>query len=295
MPRSCCAALVIAGLLALPFAATAASDDVEVVRPSVADPRIAHYDEDDVVMVNRDAGPSAPLVVYLPGTHGRPQANAPLLQVIAVQGYRVISLAYNDEPSVSQVCPRDPDPDCARAFRQKRAFGDGTARVDNPPCEAIVSRLTTLLTWLDRHHPDDGWGTYLDADRQPAWTRIVLTGLSQGAGMAAFIAKQHAVRRVVLFSSPWDTTGDDRRPAPWLSTPSATPMDRWWAERHAREATTELIAHAYAALAIPPDHVLLFDRPLASRSASTNPFHGSTIRDSGYAPEWRRLFGPGDR
>ena len=266
--------------------------DVETIRPSTADPRIAQYDEPNVVVVNRAAGTRVPLVVFLPGTGGRPQPASPLLQVIAAQGYRVISLSYDDEPSVSQVCPRDPDPACSARFRQMRAFGDGTAKVANPPEEAIVSRLTTLLAYLDRSHPDDGWGADLDAEGQPAWDRFVLTGLSQGAGMAAYLAKRFAVRRVVLFSSPWDTTGSDRHPAPWLSSPSATPMERWWAERHAREATTDLIANAYAALAIPDDHLLVFDRPLTAQPrGQSNPFHGSTIRDAGYAPQWQQMFG----
>ena len=30
--------------------------------------------------------------------------------------------------------------------------------------------------------------------------------------MAAYIARQHEVKRVVLFSSPWDFTGADRTP-----------------------------------------------------------------------------------
>lgn len=104
------------------------------------------------------------------------------------------------------------------------------------------------------------------------------------------------MRRVVLFSSPWDTTGRDHLPAPWLSTPSATPMQRWRAERHAREATTDLIANAQAALAIPADHLLLFERALASEPrGSSNPFHGSTIRDAGDTPQWQRMFGEGSR
>jgi hypothetical protein len=110
--------------------------------------------------------------------------------------------------------------------------------------------------------------------------------------MAAFIAKHHAVRRAVLFSSPWETTGADRRPAPWLSEPSATPMDRWYAEYNAHENTADLIKAAYGALHIPADHIRVFSLDLPPGVGnSPNPYHGATAHDPRYAPEWRILFG----
>jgi hypothetical protein len=230
-------------------------------------------------------------VVFMPGTGGRPQNLLPLLHVIAGQGYRVIGLRYDDVPAVVQVCPHDPDPGCSARFRAMRSFGTGSGPVSNPPDEAIVPHLTQLLANLDRANPAAHWNRYLAGDGTPAWGRIVLSGLSQGAGMAAFIAKQVAVQRVVLFSSPWDMTGPDAHPAPWLATASATPSERWWAERHARERTTQLIANAYRALAIPGDQILIFDLPLAGPSALDNPFHAATAHDVRYAPQWRRLFG----
>jgi hypothetical protein len=65
----------------------------------------------------------------------------------------------------------------------------------------------------------------------PKWGRIVLAGQSQGAGMAAFIAKRQAAARVILFSSPWDfvvSDGKARRLAAWISAPSKTPPERWF-------------------------------------------------------------------
>ncbi len=276
--------LVLLASSLLAFGATAAT----FVKPSSVDPRIAHFDDDHVVI--GDAPAQAPLVVFLPGTGGKPANAMALLEVVAAQGYRVIGLEYDDEPAVAQVCPRDPDPDCSARFRRMRTTGEGPAPVSNAPEESIVARLSGLLAALARLDPSAGWAGYLMADGTPAWNRIVVSGLSQGAGMAAYIAKEHAVRRVVLFSSPWDFTGAGRRPAPWLSAPSATPAQRWWAERHVRENTTAALAAAYAALDIPPGHILLFDRDLRGRSPSDNPYHGSTIRDPGYADDWRRMF-----
>ena len=149
-----------------------------------------------------------------------------------------------------------------------------------------MPRLTELLRYLDQEHPEGGWRRYLNAD-EPAWSRIVMSGLSQGAGMAAFLAKRYPLNRVVLFSSPWDFRLPGRRPAPWLFDASVTPPDRWWAERHVRENTTAEIARAYEALRIRPSHVLLFDGPSPPDATGKNPFHGSTVKMEQYLPQWR--------
>ncbi len=272
------------------------SDDTEWVLPSQADPAVQQHNDANAVILPQNHAPGVPLAIFLPGTHGRPQNALALLHTIAGQGYRVIGLSYDDAPSLSQVCPKRPDPACSGRFREMRTFDHGPAPVDNPPAEAINGRLIALLKYLVHEHPADHWGDYLTPEGRPQWNRILVSGLSQGAGMAAFIAKFYPVYRVVLFSSPWDVTGADRHPAPWLSRPSATPAERWWAERHAREKTTELIAHAYKALGIPPDQILIFNRGLGSvpKGSGENPYHGSTIQNTEYQPEWQRMYGTAD-
>jgi hypothetical protein len=63
--------------------------------------------------------------------------------------------------------------------------------------------LTRLLQALARDHPTEGWDQYL-TNGTPNWPKIALTGQSQGAGMAAYIAKRVKLARVILSSSPWD-------------------------------------------------------------------------------------------
>jgi predicted esterase len=268
---------------------------VYVVKPSDTDPEIRHFDEPNYVVLKRTTSAQAQLAVFMPGTGGRPANTVQLLTVIADQGYRVIGLEYNDFPAVVEVCPHNPSPDCSGNFRRKRIFGDSTPSiVDNTPAESIVNRLVKLLEYLDRQHPEEGWRKYLTSDGAPEWSRIVVSGLSQGAGMAAYIAKHQSVARVVLFSSPWDYSVSSHMLAPWLIEPSATPPERWFAEYHKRERTAALIAQAYAALQIPANNLQVFDRdlpPEAGRSRGDNPFHGSTIHVPAYASQWRLLFG----
>jgi hypothetical protein len=193
-----------------------------------------------------------------------------------------------------QVCPNNPDSRCSGDFRRMRVFANiRRSVVENPPAESIVNRLVKLLEYLNRQHPQEGWNDFLAAE-QPNWGHIVVSGLSQGAGMAAYIAKHEPVARVVLFSSPWDSFSRSRNLAPWISEPGATPPERWFAEFHRRENTADLIARAYDALRIPRSNVLVFDLdipPQMHSSHSNNPFHASTIRVPGYEPQWRILFG----
>ncbi len=291
MIRACAVLGFVSAALALAPPAGARSPAYEL-QPSKADPGVRAFDDPSYALIGAGGGGDVPLVVFLPGTGGKPRGGAALLSVIAGQGYRVIGLGYDDTPAVAQVCPADPDPDCSESFRRMRVDGAGHAVVSNPPAEAITARLAAQLAMLARTAPNEHWERYL-ADGQPRWDRIVVSGLSQGAGMAAYIAKHHAVCRVVLFSSPWDVTGPDHHPAPWLSQPSQTPPDRWWAEYHAKENTAGLIRAAYAALQIPPDHIRVFTQDIPSdfRGNSPNPYHVNTIRDLRYAPDWRIMFG----
>ncbi len=103
---------------------------IERVAPSSPDPRITQFDDDDVEIVDAAAGPDAPLAVFLPGTDGRPTNVLPLPQVVAAQGDRIIGLAYDDEPSVSKVCLRDPIPPARRAFAGRAC--SATARRRSP-------------------------------------------------------------------------------------------------------------------------------------------------------------------
>jgi hypothetical protein len=287
--------LALAAGLALALCAPAAGQPVAgyQIVPSAADPRVHDFNEPSLALTGSQVRANAPLALFLTGTGGHP-ATGPraLYATIADQGYRVLALEYDDMPAVAQVCPRDPDPACSADFREMRIYGTGRSRtVSNPPAEGIVARLVAALRALDRQAPGQGWGAYLDGD-QPRWDRILVSGLSQGAGMAAFIAKRHLVYRVVLFSSPWDWTGPDRHPAPWLSGPSATPMDRWQAEYHRRERTADNIAAAYRVLGIPADHIYVFNRDLPRNAPDNgNPYHGSTVRDPGYEPQWRAMYG----
>jgi dienelactone hydrolase len=272
------------------------------IRPSATDPAIRRFDDPHYVVFAAHVKADGPLLVFMPGTGGRPANTTAFADVAARQGYRVIGLEYTDTPAIGQVCPRNPDPNCAAQTREKRTFGDdATGVIDDPPEESIVNRLTKLLALLDRQHPDDGWAQYL-ANGQPVWTRIAVSGLSQGAGMAAYIAKKTTVARVVLFSSPWDFYGRSRELAPWIRGGSgATPAERWFAAYHAKEPTADLIERAYRALRIPGSQIRRFTLEPAMARGVRAAYHPSGVANGAtprlpdgtpaYADDWRFLVG----
>ncbi len=298
-------ALCAGGPLAAPLGAqdTAEAADLVVYRiaPSAVDSTSRRFDAVNYVVSARGAKADAPLLVFLPGTGGRPINTTAFENLAAHQGYRVVGLEYDDEPAVQQICPRNPDPGCAEKVRRKRIFGeDATSLIDDKPSESIVARLSALLAALDHDHPADGWSRYLK-DGKPNWPTIAVSGLSQGAGMAAYIAQRTLVARAILFSSPWDNYGRFRTLAPWVTRgPGATPPERWYGAFHRSENTADLIQRAYSALHIPSDHVRVFTLEPA-RKAGDNPYHPSVVGNGAtprlangtpaYLEDWRALLG----
>jgi predicted esterase len=246
---------------------------VRNIAPSATHTAIKRIDDPHYVALD-PARESAepPLVLFMAGTGGKPRELTFFPQLLRA-GMRVISITYNTREAIQQVCPRHPDVDCAAKVRTKRLTGANTIdAIDDEPADAIVPRLVWLLEYLHRAHPAEHWDRYLDNGRVN-WSRVIVTGQSQGAGMAAFIAQEQRVARAVLFSSPWDSAGAPPVLASWLARPSATPPEKWFGGYHSKENTAALLARSYAALRIPPNHIRIWTAEPESLDGP-NPYHG---------------------
>jgi hypothetical protein len=221
------------------------------VRPSATDPAIDEPDEDHHVYVRASGPYNGKLLVFLPGTHGRPANTTLFLEEAARAGYHALGLDYPNERAAAQVC-RD-DLDCYEGMRREVFDGtDASPGVQVSPASSIKNRLVKLLAWLDRSHPDQGWRAFL-AGREPRYETLALAGLSQGGGHAAYIAKIHQVARVIMFSSVCDADrGDPPTAAAWLSAPHATPIDRYYAFDHTQDVFADKIEAAWTALGLGP-------------------------------------------
>jgi hypothetical protein len=277
---------------------------VYTVSPSDADPQVKRYTADNIILFENNVAPKAKLLVFFSGTRGTPASGAPFLEAGAKAGYRVIGLEYDNRTSVPETCGKNPDPACADRFREKRIFGDGASTdIDDSPAESVVNRLTKLLVYLDTHHHDERWGQYL-RNGKPEWSRMAFSGHSQGGGVAAYIAKKEKVARVIILSGAWDRVEATKVWAPWITSPSATPMDRWYAAYHQRESRADAMKPAHATLKIPASHVrmlTLAPNPEFKPSPGVDAYHGSMVsarstpRDAqgapAYAADWAFLLG----
>lgn len=288
----CAAAPAVDAPVAPKSAAPIEAPVVRTIKPSVTHAGITRLDDPHYIAFDPARETSnPPLILFMAGTGGKPR-ELPFFPQLLRAGMRVVSITYNTREAIQQVCPRHPDPDCAAKVRTKRLYGTNAIDViDDEPSDAILPRLVWLLEYLHRTHPAEGWGAYLD-NGKVNWSRVIVTGQSQGAGMAAFIAQEHRVARAVLFSSPWDSYGAPPVLAPWLSRASATPMDRWFGGYHGKENTAALLARTYAALRIPPANIRVWTTEPAALNGP-NPYHGVGISPANSAGNIAFMFGIG--
>jgi len=173
------------------------------------------------------------LLVFLPGTNGSPHQNFPFARVAAGSGYHVISLEYPDTVAAQQACTRSADPDAYMNFRlDVIESGNSSKSVSISQADCIYNRLAKLLQYLDRQQPTQGWRQFLTADNGIDWSKVVISGHSQGGGHACVIAKLNTCARVILFGSPKDFSHYFNKPANGFDAESKTPAGRYFALNH---------------------------------------------------------------
>ena len=206
------------------------------IRPSQTDPVLVGWDEPHHVCTPSDPENSdGRLFLFFPGTGATPGDYTLLTQEAAHAGLHAIALRYPNDKSVNlQLCPFSLDDDCHGKIRAETLTGvDASPLIDVDAANSISGRLVRLLESLSVEHPEEGWDRFLTTDGAIDWEHIVVSGHSQGAGHAAFVAYQHAVDHAVLFA--W---ADVRRGeiAPWLrETISTTPASDYYLFWHAED------------------------------------------------------------
>lgn len=182
--------------------------------------------------------PKNQLLVFLPGTRAKPIVYQLFAQEAAKLGYHAIGLSYPNSQTVSEIAD----------YQNLDTFGeirgeilDGVDRTDAITIDrsnSIENRLIKLLNYLDTQHPQEGWRQYLNGDTL-VWNSIAIAGHSQGGGQAAFIAKEHELARVIMFSPGLDSAGYYGF-APWVSEPHLTPSDRYYGFIHENDRMVKL-------------------------------------------------------
>jgi pimeloyl-ACP methyl ester carboxylesterase len=221
------------------------------VTPSVTDSNINTYtdaSQQEVHICYKNTAVSArnELLIFLPGSGGKPNGNDYFDKLAANLGYDVIGLMYPNNPSIGSLCDIDTDPDCYLKTRLEIIDGiDRTTLVNVNASNSIENRIIKCIKYLNINYPSQNWGQYLDINDAIIWNKIAIAGHSQGGGHAALIAKNHQVSRVLCFASPKDNyrTPTVANPqylgiiAPWINQNNLTPKENYFTFTHAADNT----------------------------------------------------------
>jgi hypothetical protein len=176
--------------------------------------------------VNTSVTAKGKLFLFFAATGSIPARYTLIGTAAADAGLHSLGLAYVNGPSpVELLCRSSGDADCAGKIREEQFAGTGTSPlVTVSPTDSVQHRVLQALIYLNAQFPAEGWGTYLTGTSSVRWDLVRVSGLSQGGGLAGYIAKQkQSVDRACFFSSPadWDdTVANGGLPATWVRSPT---------------------------------------------------------------------------
>lgn len=288
------------------------------ISPALIDPSVTTSTE-PIVAINPDAGvaPANKLFVFLPGTSAVPSMYRLILRSGAQRGVHALGLNYPNPTPVGVLCNSSSDQDCFWNVRREIITGtDFSPLVTVGTSDSIVRRLTKALQYLRTTYPAEGWDQYLSGET-PDWSKITVSGHSQGGGHAGVMSKLFPLDRAVYFASPADFSTHFNAPASWMGKASVTPANRQFGFTHLRDPLvpySELsaiwrnlglndlgIAVSADALAAPfaNSHTLTTNATPKTGGISVSPLHGSTVLDAAtpsaadgtplFAPVWAYL------
>lgn len=286
------------------------------VAPQVTDPAITTNLSGHYVSIDRSVPQKSQLFVFFPGTHGIAANYEVLNNVVAEMGFHAINLTYPNDEAVNSLCGgTSTDLDCYANVRLEILDGtDRTPLVNVNRANSAENRIIKLLIHLRNQYPNANWGQFLIDDSTINWSKIIVSGHSQGGGHAGILGRYHPVVRVVMFAA-MDYNGPARSPANWIAhpemTPNASSADKFWGFSHMRDEAvnfTLLTTRIYPAYGMPQyGDVVNVDgisppygntHSLTSNLDGCPSFHGCIAVDSGlvyengvpvYKPVWEYL------
>jgi hypothetical protein len=165
------------------------------------------------------------LFVFFPGTDASPSANTKIADVIGETGVRVLILAYQNNNSINSLCVTNDS--CYTMARQDRVEGSASSDYVSSVNDGVKNRILKALQALN-------WAGFYTGSTIN-WSKLIVGGFSQGAGVAAWIGKHYAVHRVCQFSGTWDHTSGTTS-ASWLSEYSVTPGSSFYGFTHLNDS-----------------------------------------------------------
>ncbi|HLK13701.1 MAG TPA: hypothetical protein VKT78_02765 [Fimbriimonadaceae bacterium] len=203
--------------------------------PSATDPAITQFDDYHFAYFDKTAKSRGELLLVLPGTNNKPFGLSRFCASGAEAGYQVLCLMYPDNIS-ADVVSNSKDRNAFADFRLEIIEGKNLSTyVHVDRTNSIENRLIKALRYLDSLRPRENWGRYLTGTGDINWEKIAVSGLSQGAGHAAFLAMRHKVARAVLFGGPKDFDKATNTPASWYTKSPATSTRQIYTFNHQQD------------------------------------------------------------
>lgn len=166
------------------------------------------------------------VLLYLVGTYGDPAGEHGMAARACELGFVAVAPMYENRDMARAVCGDDGP--CYEAFHVEITDGGGGAPdpVDVDADDSIRSRVATLLEHLATARGEP-WTTVRDRLAADDWSSVVLAGHSQGAGHAAYLAREESAERMILLAGPSDRVASgmpSHAPAPWIAALATTPL-----------------------------------------------------------------------
>lgn len=246
--KSCLLFFILIGLDAA--TATAAPQEA-LFRPSVTDAAITQFNDRHFAVVDPAVTSRAKLVLFLPGTGATPFLYREFPRNAASHGFHALGLMYPNDSAINALCAQNAplDPDAAGNARLEVIDGiDRVGFLTVDSTNSIQNRLLKALQYLHSSSPSQGWNQYYSGNNV-LWDKLIICGHSQGAGMAAMLAKTRVANRCILFTG-MDWWEDGNRPYNWMLTAPQTPVDRWYLFAHERDQFLDFTQMQNAAAAL---------------------------------------------
>ena len=230
------------------------------IHPQDTDSKISAWLDSHYVCINTDVVNQNLLYLFFSGSYGKPKKTQLITQAAANNGYYSINLKYPNSWTVGSLCNFSKDPECYEKVRLEIIDGqDRTNKVNVNRSNSIENRLIKLLIYLNTNHPEQNWSQFLTASDEIIWSKIIVSGFSQGGGHAGMIAKYHHVSRVIFFASPKDFSDYFNAPAAWLYDTHITPAEKYFGFNHFGDNSAEQL-EIWSALGMPDSvHVINVD------------------------------------
>lgn len=204
------------------------------VHPNKTDVNYSSPDKNHYVVRNSKKSINK-LLLFIGGSYSNPADYYLVSDHAATLGLDVINLSYLNDIAAAPL-GSSADRLIFDNYREELCFGTAVSNVVSVDAlNSIVMRAINLIIYLNKTYPDQNWGQYLTSANTLQWSKIIVTGHSQGAGHACYLAKKNLVDRLVMFSGPNDYHGYFSAAANWLSQSGKTPVSKQYVLLHTQD------------------------------------------------------------